>query len=190
MPKKSLADVEVSQKEIAGIFEVSIAAIKVWEKDYDPPLPAVSRGTRGQANVYSLRDVTRWLAERRLPVARYADPIPFGQKRNPNPNENDSQEPEFLNYDQQKARQAKETADKYQLENAVKRNELVKVEDITSAVAKVAQEVRSIIDSIPLRIKKAYPHLGAAEIEGIRKELVKALNAAAKFSGLDSELTK
>lgn len=187
MPRKSRLDVEVNKKELAGIFEVSESSITIYEKYPGDPLPFIRAPKRGTPNKYSLREATTWFAKHRLPEARYAvaklkiagdtelDPEDFGDA-------------EGINGIYEKARLTKEQADAQAIKNELLRGSLILKEDVVRMGAPIAQVVKSKLDSIPMQVKKALPHLGAQELTTIKRLIVEASNAAAKFTTLGTEL--
>ncbi len=86
---------------------------------------------------------------------------------------------------------AAQQADGHKMKNAVSRRELAPVELLTFALADMASQAISILDSLPLRLKKKCPKLTARDIEFLRKEIIKTQNIIAdtKLSGYDSSKT-
>ena len=68
------------------------------------------------------------------------------------------------------------------LKNAQLRKELAPVSAIEWVLGRVGAQISAILDSIPLKMKKVLPRLTAAEIEMMKRELVKAQNAAARVT--------
>jgi phage terminase Nu1 subunit (DNA packaging protein) len=79
----------------------------------------------------------------------------------------------------ERARLAKEQADKIALQNAVTRRELAPVTLIEEVLAKAGSRVAGILDAIPGAIRRRMPELGADGIELISVEIAKARNIAA-----------
>ena len=82
----------------------------------------------------------------------------------------------------ERARLTKEQADSQQLKNSIAKKEVAPISIIEFALSNLAQQVSSILESLPLKIKKKSPHLSGREIEEIRREIVKAQNATSKIS--------
>jgi phage terminase Nu1 subunit (DNA packaging protein) len=69
-----------------------------------------------------------------------------------------------------------------ELKNAQARHELAPVDLISWTLSKVGAQISAILDSVPLKVKNILPRLSAAEVEHIRREIVKAQNAAASVT--------
>ena len=87
---------------------------------------------------------------------------------------------EFIDKDFEYARKLRADADAQEMKNAVTRRELAPVDLLEWALASIAEQINSILDSIPLKLKKRVPHLKAAELEIAKREIIKAQNAASK----------
>ena len=79
-------------------------------------------------------------------------------------------------------------ADKVEHELAIARNEVAPVYILESALAKVCEQINSILDSIPLNIKKRVPKLNARDVETIRRAIVKGQNAASEVTLITSDI--
>ena len=69
-----------------------------------------------------------------------------------------------------------------ELKNAQTRRELAPVSVIDWTLSKVGSQIAAILESIPMKVKKLLPKLTAAEIEHVRREVIKAQNAAARVT--------
>jgi phage terminase Nu1 subunit (DNA packaging protein) len=69
-----------------------------------------------------------------------------------------------------------------ELKNAQARRELAPLDLLSWTLTKVGAQIGAILDSIPLKVKNILPKLSAAEVEHIRREVVKAQNAAASVT--------
>lgn len=90
-----------------------------------------------------------------------------------------------LNLADERARLAKEQADRVAMQNAVTREELVSVIVIEEVLTRAAARVAGIFDSIPGTIRRRYPNLPAGAIEQIAAEIVKVRNIVAGMSLAD-----
>jgi phage terminase Nu1 subunit (DNA packaging protein) len=81
-----------------------------------------------------------------------------------------------------KLRLVQEQADGQALKNAQARRELAPVQLISWTLARVGSQISAIFDSIPLKVKKLMPKLSASDIEVIKRELIKAQNAASRVT--------
>lgn len=82
----------------------------------------------------------------------------------------------------ERARLAKEQADRIAMENAVTRRELAPTEMLEEVLAKAGSRVGKILEAIPGMIRRRVPALTSADIEAIAREIAKARNIAAKMS--------
>ena len=69
-----------------------------------------------------------------------------------------------------------------ELKNAQTRRELAPVALIDWTLSKVGGQIAAILESLPLKVKKLLPRLTATEVEHIKREVVKAQNAAARVT--------
>ncbi len=93
-----------------------------------------------------------------------------------------------INLATERARLASEQADKIALQNKVTRSEFAPVILITEAVASMGRQVASILEALPIKLKRN-TELDADAIALVELELIEARNAAAKvlpdFSDVD-----
>lgn len=106
------------------------------------------------------------------------------------PDDDESDNLEGANYDREKTRLTKEQADAQALKNKIARRESAPILLITTAISRASAQAGAILGSVKLNVKRALPHLKAAELEVIEREIVKAQNAICSaevdFSDLDS----
>ena len=81
----------------------------------------------------------------------------------------------------ERARLAKEQADRIALQNQITRRELVPVEVLTELVSGIAAQVGVIFDALPGKIKRESPDLPANALDTIARELAKGRNAIASM---------
>lgn len=82
----------------------------------------------------------------------------------------------------ERARLAREQADKIAMQNAQSRNELAPVVLMTEVLAKAGARAAAILEAIPGQVRRRIPSLPASEIQNIEKEIVKARNLCAAIS--------
>lgn len=70
-------------------------------------------------------------------------------------------------------------ADSIELKNEIARGEVAPIELLTYTLSNASTQIAAILGSVPLNIKRQIPRLTATEIETIKREIVKAQNAAA-----------
>lgn len=89
----------------------------------------------------------------------------------------------------ERARLAREQADKIAMQNAQTRRELAPVVLMTEVLAKAGTRVAGILDAIPGQVRRRLPTLPASEIESIAREIAKARNlcAAIRLEDLDQD---
>lgn len=91
----------------------------------------------------------------------------------------------------ERARLAKEQADKVALHNAVTRKEYAPVGIISMVLADGARQIVSIMETLPKRIKQRYPAIPAEAMDVIRTSIVDVRNAAANIElDLDAMLAE
>lgn len=69
-----------------------------------------------------------------------------------------------------------------ELKNAQLRRELAPISLLSWTLGKVGNQIGAVLDSIPLKVKKVVPRLTAVEVEHIKREVVKAQNAASRIT--------
>lgn len=89
----------------------------------------------------------------------------------------------------ERARLAREQADKVAMQNAVTRGELAPVSLIEEVLTKAAARIAGIFDAIPGKVRHRVPKLTTDELELIADEIAKARNIVAGMSlaDLDAE---
>ena len=86
-----------------------------------------------------------------------------------------------LDFQQEKAKESVERQRKLKIENDLKEGLLVSTDSVTEALAKVGKQIISVLDSIPLNVKKRVPVLESKDIDFIRVEISKARNTIANL---------
>ena len=81
----------------------------------------------------------------------------------------------------ERVRLAREQADATALKNAQARRELAPVALLAWVLGKVGGQIAAILETIPGNVKRRVPQLSAAQVELIKREVVKAQNAAARI---------
>lgn len=87
-----------------------------------------------------------------------------------------------MNLAAERARLAREQADKISMQNAVTRRELAPVALIEEVLAKAGARVAAILEAIPGIVRRRVPSLSAADVEVIAVEIARARNVAAAIS--------
>lgn len=82
----------------------------------------------------------------------------------------------------ERARLAKEQADKIAMHNAVTRGELAPVAAMEAVLATVGAKIGKILDTIPGLVRRRVPGIGADVIEHIAADIAKCRNMAAAMT--------
>lgn len=91
----------------------------------------------------------------------------------------------------ERARLAKEQADRLEMQNAVTRREMAPVRLLEDALADAAAKTCGILDTIPGSIRMMNPEMPHAQIDAIAKTIAKARNtiAAARLGDISSDVS-
>jgi phage terminase Nu1 subunit (DNA packaging protein) len=89
----------------------------------------------------------------------------------------------------ERARLAKEQADRLEMQNAVTRREMAPVVVIEHVLARAGVKVAGILDSIPGMIRRRSKSVSSDDLDAIADEIIRARNLAASISlnDLDSD---
>lgn len=90
--------------------------------------------------------------------------------------------PDALDADRERTLLTRVQREGQELKNAQLRRELAPISLIEWTLGKVGNQIGAVLDSIPLKVKKVVPRLTAVEVEHIKREVVKAQNAAARIA--------
>lgn len=77
-----------------------------------------------------------------------------------------------------KLMETKERTEKLAIANAIARKEYAPINVLEEAVGKVCGQIAAILESIPLKVKRRCPKLGARDLEVIKSEIIKCQNLA------------
>lgn len=100
----------------------------------------------------------------------------------------DPEEVDPSNLEYQRYRLTKEQADAQELKNQKERGEVVETPFAMFVLSRVAAQIGSILDTVPLNVRRRFPELETRHIEHIKREIVKAQNIAAGLDGMLPEL--
>lgn len=87
----------------------------------------------------------------------------------------------------ERARLAKEQADKVAMQNAITRGELAPVYLLEEVLAKAGSRVAGVLDAVTGNIRRRVPDLPGDTLQQIQREIAKARNVAAAISLKDLE---
>jgi phage terminase Nu1 subunit (DNA packaging protein) len=82
----------------------------------------------------------------------------------------------------ERARLAKEQADRIAMQNAIARGELAPVAAMEAVLATVGAKVGKILDTIPGLVRRRVPDIGADVVEHIASDIAKCRNKAASMT--------
>ena len=82
---------------------------------------------------------------------------------------------------QERLRLTAAQAEGQELKNDITRRQSVPTEFATFVMSKLAAEVASILDTLPLTLKRRHPDLEVRHIESVQRELAKARNRASEL---------
>jgi len=148
----------LNQREMAKSCGISVQAFQAWGVE--------SAATIGTEVFYTVDDVIENRLARQAARQRAAEP----------------EGPADEDLDREKLRLTREQRIGQELKNAQTRRELAPIAVIEWTLGKVGAQIAAILESIPLKVKKVLPAMTATEIEHLKREVVKAQNAAARVT--------
>ncbi|MBO2556560.1 terminase small subunit [Shewanella algae] len=159
-PPKAPDVVLLNKRDLCSSLGISTQAFDKWGVNF--------REKRGRECLYSVADV---VANRVGHAERKVAAI------------NPDDDPDKPNIDYERYRLTKAQADGQELKNEKERKEVVETAFATFVLGRTAAQMASILDQIPLRIKRKFPDLPPARIDAIKAEIIKAQNIAAEVGG-------
>ena len=139
-----------------GVNEVTITR---WSNEKENPLPILEKGRGSRASKYDPQALVEWRINRILPAVE--------------------KEASVVDFQKERARHEKAKADAQELKNDIEMSRVSDVIVIAEVLASIGSQIVSILNAIPANIKNRVPKLTNSEIEIIKREIVKAQNAAA-----------
>jgi terminase small subunit / prophage DNA-packing protein len=85
-----------------------------------------------------------------------------------------------LDLTEERAKLARVQTERIEMENAVKRGELAPIDSLRDALVPVVAQIAAILDAVPVKLKREAPHLTAADLEIVKREIARAQNLAAE----------
>ncbi|EGD0183735.1 terminase [Escherichia coli] len=73
-------------------------------------------------------------------------------------------------------------AEAQELKNERDRGDVIDTEFCMYALSKLASQISSIMDSLPLTMQRSFPQITPAMLDGLKREVVKACNASARVA--------
>ncbi len=172
---------EVNKKQLADIFGASIRTIQNWQEQ---GMPVLRGGGKGNEVLYDSAAVIRWYAERDAEIENEKLRREVEELRQAS--ETDLQ-PGTIEYERHRLTRAQ--ADAQELKNARDSAEVVETAFCTFVLSRIAGEIASILDGIPLSVQRRFPELENRHVDFLKRDIIKAMNKAAALDELITALT-
>lgn len=162
---------EVNKKRLSDIFGVSVRTIQNWQ---DQGMPVVRGGGKGNEVLYDSAAAIEWYSARDAEIENEKLRKEVEDLRIAS--ESDLQ-PGTIEYERHRLTRAQ--ADAQELKNAKDTAEVVETAFCTFVLSRIAGEIASILDGIPLSVQRRFPELEYRHIDFLKKDIIKAMNKAA-----------
>ncbi len=169
---------EVNKKQLADIFGASIRTIQNWQEQ---GMPVLRGGGKGNEVLYDSAAVIKWYAERDAEIENEKLRREVEELRQAS--EADLQ-PGTIEYERHRLTRAQ--ADAQELKNARDSAEVVETAFCTFVLSRIAGEIASILDGIPLSVQRRFPELENRHVDFLKRDIIKAMNKAAALDELMS----
>ena len=153
---------EVNKKQLADIFGASIRTIQNWQEQ---GMPVLRGGGKGNEVLYDSAAVIKCREVEELRQASEAD-----------------LQPGTIEYERHRLTRAQ--ADAQELKNARDSAEVVETAFCTFVLSRIAGEIASILDGIPLSVQRRFPELENRHVDFLKRDIIKAMNKAAALDEL------
>ncbi len=170
---------KVNKKKLAEIFNVDPRTIERWQSQ---GLPCVSGGGKGVESVFDTAMAIQWYAQREADIENEKLRKEVEDYRAAS--EADLQ-PGTIEYERHRLTRAQ--ADAQELKNARDSAEVVETAFCTFVLSRIAGEIASILDGIPLSVQRRFPELDNRHIDFLKRDIIKAMNKAAALDELISD---
>ena len=167
---------EVNKKQLADIFGASIRTIQNWQEQ---GMPVLRGGGKGNEVLYDSATVIKWYAERDAEIENEKLRREVEELRQAS--ETDLQ-PGTIEYERHRLTRAQ--ADAQELKNARDSAEVVETAFCTFVLSRIAGEIASILDGIPLSVQRRFPELENRHVDFLKRDIIKAMNKAAALDEL------
>ncbi|EFO1023096.1 DNA-packaging protein [Escherichia coli] len=167
---------EVNKKQLADIFGASIRTIQNWQEQ---GMPVLRGGGKGNEVLYDSAAVIKWYAERDAEIENEKLRREVEELRQAS--EADLQ-PGTIEYERHRLTRAQ--ADAQELKNARDSAEVVETAFCTFVLSRIAGEIASILDGIPLSVQRRFPELENRHVDFLKRDIIKAMNKAAALDEL------
>lgn len=167
---------EVNKKQLADIFGASIRTIQNWQEQ---GMPVLRGGGKGNEVLYDSAAVIKWYAERDAEIE--SEKLRREVEELLQASETDLQ-PGTIEYERHRLTRAQ--ADAQELKNARDSAEVVETAFCTFVLSRIAGEIASILDGIPLSVQRRFPELENRHVDFLKRDIIKAMNKAAALDEL------
>ncbi len=167
---------KVNKKKLAEIFNVDPRTIERWQSQ---GLPCVSGGGKGVESVFDTAMAIQWYAQREADIENEKLRKEVVDYRAAS--EADLQ-PGTIEYERHRLTRAQ--ADAQELKNARDSAEVVETAFCTFVLSRIAGEIASILDGIPLSVQRRFPELENRHVDFLKRDIIKAMNKAAALDEL------
>ncbi|EFB9905896.1 terminase small subunit [Escherichia coli] len=162
----------VNKKRLAEIFGVDPRTIERWQMQ---GLPHVSGGGKGVEVTFDSAQVIEWYVQREKEIENEKLRSELDDLRAVGESDLQPGTTEYERY-----RLTKAQADGQELKNARETEEVIDTGFCMYALSKLAQQISTIMNSLPLTMQRQFPAMTPAMIDGLRRETARACNACAK----------
>ena len=167
---------EVNKKQLADIFGASIRTIQNWQEQ---GMPVLRGGGKGNEVLYDSAAVIKWYAERDAEIEN--EKLRRDVEALRQASETDLQ-PGTIEYERHRLTRAQ--ADAQELKNARDSAEVVETAFCTFVLSRIAGEIASILDGLPLSVQRRFPGLENRHVDFLKRDIIKAMNKAAALDEL------
>ncbi|KAE9777518.1 terminase small subunit [Escherichia coli] len=162
----------VNKNNLAKIFGVDPRTIERWQTQ---GLPHVSGGGKGVEVTFDSAQVIEWYAQREKEIENEKLRSELDDLRAVGESDLQPGTTEYERY-----RLTKAQADGQELKNTRETGEVIDTGFCMYALSKLAQQISTIMNSLPLTMQRQFPAMTPAMIDGLRRETARACNACAK----------
>lgn len=142
-------------------------------------MPVLRGGGKGNEVLYDSAAVIKWYAERDAEIENEKLRREVEELRQAS--ETDLQ-PGTIEYERHRLTRAQ--ADAQELKNARDSAEVVETAFCTFVLSRIAGEIASILDGIPLSVQRRFPELENRHVDFLKRDIIKAMNKAAALDEL------
>ncbi|MWN83275.1 terminase small subunit [Escherichia coli] len=167
---------KVNKKKLAEIFECDVRTITGWQSQ---GLRILSGGGKGIEAMFNTAEAIEWYAQREKDIENEKLRKELEDLRAAA--ESDLQ-PGTIDYE--RYRLTKAQADAQELKNARDSAEVVETAFCTFVLSRIAGEIASILDGIPLSVQRRFPELENRHVDFLKRDIIKAMNKAAALDEL------